>query len=87
MSNTSVISDADVRIGNRYQITVPKSVLKAFSLQEGDFLKWTIVRGGIKVTPMRLTEILSDQQVSRMESALRSNIASGNVTLVVEAED
>jgi bifunctional DNA-binding transcriptional regulator/antitoxin component of YhaV-PrlF toxin-antitoxin module len=84
MGDTATMSDAEARIGNRYQVTVPKAVLNKFSLREGDFLKWTIVKGNIQVTPMRLTkiQILSDAEVLRMEAELRDEIASGKTVQI-----
>lgn len=45
---------AAVRIGPKPQVTIPKEVFEALSLNEGDFLEATVVGGRIVLTPLQL---------------------------------
>ncbi len=43
-----------VRIGPKHQVTIPKEVFEALSLNEGDFLEATAERGRIVLSPLQL---------------------------------
>ena len=43
-----------VRVGPKHQVTIPKEVFEALSLNEGDFLEATAEGGRIILTPLQL---------------------------------
>lgn len=45
---------AAVRIGPKHQVTIPKEVFEALSLEEGDFLEATAESGYIILAPLQL---------------------------------
>src|SRR5438876_5427001 len=65
---TATIRERIGRVGQRRQVVVPREMLEALNIQEGDFVAITKQANGVLIKPKRVVD--PDDILSREESAL-----------------
>ena len=67
------------KVLSKYQITLPKTVVKELQIHQGDVLKCVVERGRVSFTPVVVDEIYSSEDLKKFDKLYNDPKNKGKV--------